>query len=151
MKNATPISPQSAPGSEGPKEDNTPSGGELSLTKEAQALIDLVTAAAVNKRLLMRILAHLERKDLVVIHEEVAALDAEFRSTVRAGVQGPDGQDPKPERPVKEGALPVGREEERRGHALPNADEVADGTTGNVIGRDDRSRPPQATPATEVA
>jgi hypothetical protein len=93
---------------------------------EFQAFANLVTASAVNKRLLMRILAHLENKDLSVIHDEVAALDADFRKTVVSELK--ELLRPAADEPIPEGSLPTGREEERRGHALPT-DEKA-GTTG---------------------
>ncbi len=118
---------------------------------EAKALANLVTAAAVNKRLLMRILAHLEQKDLSELHEEVAALDAEFRTAVTAELEGatPDleAAQAMPEAPLAEGEIPVGREEERRGHALPNTEEVPDGSEGTELGRDHITRITKAPPA----
>ncbi|HEY0976976.1 MAG TPA: hypothetical protein VGE21_05855 [Flavobacteriales bacterium] len=110
---------------------------------EFKAFANLVTAAAVNKRLLMRILAHLENKEMEDIHEEVAALDTEFRTNVMHELLGttPAPANSEPEAPVQEGDLPQGREEERRGHALPNA-ESGPGTTteGAPIGRDIEER-----------
>lgn len=111
---------------------------------EAKALTNLVAAAAVNKRLLMRILAHLEGKDLSELHDEVAALDAEFRSTVTTEVEGtaPGSDEAKaiPEAYLAHGEIPVGREEERRGHALPNTEEMQDGSEGTDLGRDHLTR-----------
>jgi hypothetical protein len=56
-------------------------------SEEREAFTNLVTAAAVNKRLLMRIVAHLEQRPLEEVHDEVAALDAEFRASVSAGLK----------------------------------------------------------------
>ena len=115
---------------------------------EAKALANLVTAAAVNKRLLMRILAHLEQKDLADMHAEVAALDAEFRATVTPELEAPGPiiapAHPVDEAPLPEGDIPVGREEERRGHALPNEAEADTDRQGNTLGRDQHTRIKQA-------
>jgi hypothetical protein len=101
---------------------------------EVDALENLVVAAAVNKRLLMRILAHLERRELADLHDEVAALDHEFRHTVHAGMAAE--AEPLAEERVPRGDLPVGREEERRGHALANADTKTSSADSPVIGKD---------------
>ncbi|MEO8068299.1 MAG: hypothetical protein ABI599_11455 [Flavobacteriales bacterium] len=116
----------------------------LSTAPEFEAFANLLTAAAVNKRLLMRILSNLEDKDLVELHEEVAKLNEEFRSTIVSELnelqelsgRGTSG----PSRPVEPGALPVGREEERRGHSLPNKDAEGDvaGSLGSPLGRDEK-------------
>lgn len=110
---------------------------------EFKAFANLVTAAAVNKRLLMRILSHLEHKEMGEIHEEVAALDSEFRTTVMHELLGTTPAVPVtvPEAPVEQGDLPLGREEERRGHALPNEKGAPDdGVEGAPIGRDAEER-----------
>jgi hypothetical protein len=124
----------------------------MSLRPEAefQAFVDLLTAAAVNQRLQMRILARLENRSLEDLQEEVAALDTELRGHVIAELGGairPDERMRRPEvrreEPVDEGALPVGREEERRGHALPNDTEEelpADSVSGAPLGRDQDER-----------
>lgn len=111
---------------------------DLRSEAEFQAFVNLVAAAAVNKRLLMRIVAHLEGKDLAVIHEEVAALDAEFRSTI--GPQLNELRANGPQTRVAPGSIPVGREEERRGHALPNEEADATQPTGASIGVDHEDR-----------
>lgn len=108
---------------------------------ETEALNNLLTAAAVNKRLLMRILAHLEQKDLDELHAEVAALDAAFRTTARPGLEKSLAEPEEPtERPLDAGELPVGREEERRGHALPNPEPHATDHQGAELGRDTIAR-----------
>ena len=103
---------------------------------EFQALANLLTAAAVNKRLLMRVLAVVEHKELLVLHEEVAALDADFRRTIVAELDELRRQPPEVRLP--EGAVPLGREEERRGHAVPNEDHEA--STEAPIGTDHEAR-----------
>ncbi len=105
---------------------------------EMNALENLVVAAAVNKRLLMRILAHLEGRDPAELHDEVAALDHEFRQTVRAGMSR--DQHDIPEEKVRQGELPVGREEERRGNALENKPMKPDAVTGAALGKDQSTR-----------
>jgi hypothetical protein len=111
---------------------------------EFNAFTNLLTASAVNKRLLMRILAHLENRDLKDLHGEVALLNEEFRGTIASElkdlIEKHGGRvDAVPQRPVSEGELPRGREEERRGHALPN-DPTSDQNTviGPPLGRDEK-------------
>jgi hypothetical protein len=111
---------------------------------EFNAFANLVTAAAVNKRLLMRILAHIEQKDLSVIHDEVAMLDAEYREQIVNELS--ELRTWPADEPVPAGDLPVGREEERRGHDLPNeGGEPASDEKPIPLGTDQRSR---NTPAT---
>jgi hypothetical protein len=54
----------------------------LSNDLDLNVFTNLLTAAAVNKRLLMRVLAHLEKRDLKELHAEVALLNDEFRGTI---------------------------------------------------------------------
>ena len=118
--------------------------GFLSTQLEFNAFTNLLTAAAVNKRLLMRVLAHLEKKDLKVLHEEVAMLNEEFRNTISMELQSLiekyGGRVESVEaRPVSEGELPRGREEERRGHSLANDPGPADAPAiGAPLGRDEK-------------
>jgi hypothetical protein len=111
---------------------------------EFQAFANLVTAAAVNKRLLMRILAHIEQKDLSVIHDEVAALDAEFREAIVNELS--ELRTWPPDEPVPPGEIPVGREEERRGHDLPNEDEASTEDKPIPLGTDQQARSEPARP-----
>jgi hypothetical protein len=106
---------------------------------EAQALENLVVAAAVNKRLLMRILARLEGCDLEQLHDEVEALDREFRSTVRDGMSA-DNDDEVREEGIAQGDLPVGREEERRGHGLANSGDQSVPSGNTPMGKDQVTR-----------
>lgn len=103
---------------------------------EFQAFANLITAAAVNKRLLMRILAHLESKELSALHEEVAALDADFRRTIVAELDELRRQPPEVRLPA--GSLPTGREEERRGHALESTNDAASGEAPVGVDHDAR-------------
>jgi hypothetical protein len=118
--------------------------GFLSTELEFNAFTNLLTAAAVNKRLLMRVLAHLEKKDLKELHDEVAMLNDEFRTTIASELKSlierhggrVDAVEPGP---VPEGELPRGREEERRGHSLPNEPSSGDDPAiGAPLGRDER-------------
>jgi hypothetical protein len=119
-----------------PSTDPSPTAAQVKV--EVDALENLVVAAAVNKRLLMRILAHLESRDLSDLHDEVAALDREFRSMVHTGMVAE--AEPDKEERVHRGDLPVGREEERRGHALTNTDAKASSSDSPVIGKDQPTR-----------
>ena len=74
---------------------------------EVSAFTNLLAAAAVNKRLLMRILAHLEQRPLEELHKEVAALHDEFLRSVGDEVEALIAQH-------REGVA----EEERDGRAL---------------------------------
>jgi hypothetical protein len=50
-----------------------------------------------------------------------------------------DGPKPKRDTPVRPGSIPQGREEERRGHALPNAPDTDDDPVeGPPIGKDEK-------------
>lgn len=120
-------------------ESNPTQGMSLRTQGEITAFANLVTAAAVNKRLLVRILAHLENKELTVVHEEVAALDEEFRRQVTDELTELLAPHLSVEQPAEKGALPLGREEERRGHALPNAAN-AEATADMPLGQDRQER-----------
>ena len=53
-----------------------------------------------------------------MLHEEIAGLDTQFRETIFAELN--ELRNAPPDEPLADGTIPVGREEERRGHALPN-------------------------------
>lgn len=107
-----------------------------SVADEPDILHEILVTTALNQRLLMRILSHLENSSMDRMNREADSFREQFeRHYAPDRVVGSPG----PDEPVSPGDLPVGREEERRGHDLDTAsdDEVS---ADAPIGEDNATR-----------
>ena len=89
----------------------------------------LLTATAINERLLMRIIHTLENSSWERMTDEVEVLRKRLEEEA----------DTKPADPVEPGDLPVGREEERRGTDLPSPPDE-EPTAEPPLGTDNETR-----------